>query len=69
MLTILDWSDDSLNAIDSEYIIITGVLLHQKWSTMSGVQQITCIAAIFKNFKQVAAFLFSNLRQPVLRQC
>lgn len=54
ILTILDWTDDSLNAIGSEYIIMehaVGVHLHQKWLTMSGEQQITCIQAISTNIQ------------------
>ncbi|MCJ1382441.1 hypothetical protein MMC17_005554 [Xylographa soralifera] len=59
--TILDWSDDSLNAIGSEYIIMehaVGVQLHQKWPTMSGVQKIACIEAISRNIQQIAAIKF-----------
>ena len=59
--TILDWSDDSSNAIGSEYIIMehaVGVQLHQKWPTMSRKQRITCIKAISKNIQQIAAIKF-----------
>lgn len=59
--TILDWSDDSSNAIGSEYIIMehaVGVQLHQKWPTMSGEQQIACIQAISKNIQQTTALKF-----------
>ncbi len=59
--TILDWTDDSLNAIGSEYIIMehaVGVHLHQKWPTMSGEQQIACIQAISTNIQQIAAIKF-----------
>lgn len=55
---ILDWSDDRSNTVGSEYIITehaSGINLHQKWLEMSVQQQIKCIRAICKNFKQVAA--------------
>ena len=58
---ILDWSDDSSNAIGSEYIIMehaVGVQLHQKWPTMSGEQKIDCIRAIFTNIQQITALKF-----------
>lgn len=35
-----------------------GVQLHQKWPTMSGVQQIDCIQAISINIQQIAAVNF-----------
>ncbi|KAL8860622.1 MAG: hypothetical protein Q9178_002975 [Gyalolechia marmorata] len=35
-----------------------GVQLHQKWPTMSGEQQITCIEAISRNIQQLAAIKF-----------
>ena len=58
---ILDWSDDSTNAIGCEYIIMEhakGVQLHQIWPTMSGEQQIACTGAIVENIKQMAAVDF-----------
>ena len=60
--TILDWSDDSSNAIGSECIIMehaAGVQLHQKWPTMSGEQKIACIHAISTNIQQIAEIEFS----------
>lgn len=59
--TILDWSDDSSNAIGSEYIIMEhaiGVQLHQRWPTMSGEQRISCIHAISTNVQQITAIKF-----------
>ena len=59
---ILDWSDDSSNAIGSEYIImehVEGVQLHLEWPTMSGEQQIACIQAIWINIQQIAAINFT----------
>ena len=59
--TILDWSDDSSNAIGSEYIIMehaVGVQLHHKWPAMSREQKIACIRAISKNIQQIAAIKF-----------
>lgn len=59
--TILDWSDDSSNAIGSEYIIMehaAGVQLHQKWPTMSMEQKVDCIRAISENIQQIAAIEF-----------
>ena len=59
--TILDWSDESSNAIGSEYIIMehaVGVQLHQRWSTMSGEQKIACIRAISTNIQQITALKF-----------
>ncbi len=59
--TILDWSDNSSNAIGSEYIIMehaVGVQLHQKWPMMSGEQQIVCIRAISTYIQQIAAIKF-----------
>ena len=58
---ILDWSDDSSNAIGSEYIIMehaVGIQLHQKWPMMSGRQQIDCIQAISMSIQQMAAIEF-----------
>jgi hypothetical protein len=52
---ILDWSDDVLNVIGSEYIIMehaAGVQLHQKWQVMSGEQKISCIDAIYRKVKE-----------------
>jgi len=58
---ILDWSDNSSNAIGSQYIIMehaVGIQLHQKWPTMSREQKIICIRAIFTNIQQIAAIKF-----------
>ena len=58
---ILDWSDDALNTIGSEYIIMehaAGVQLHQKWPIMSGEQQIRCIDAIYRKVKEVVDMKF-----------
>ncbi|KAL9576096.1 MAG: hypothetical protein Q9212_007389 [Teloschistes hypoglaucus] len=58
---ILDWSDDSSNAIGSEYIImehVAGVQLHQKWPVMSAKQKFVFIQAISKNVQQIAAIDF-----------
>ncbi len=58
---ILDWSDDSSNAIGSEYIImehVVGVRLHHKWPTMSLKQQLRCIRAIAENIGRIAALTF-----------
>ncbi len=59
--TIIDWSDDSSNAIGSEYIIVEqamGVQLHQKRPAMSGELQIACIQAISMTIQQIAAIKF-----------
>ncbi len=58
---ILDWCDNSSNAIGSEYIIMehsTGVQLPHKWSTMSGEQQIRCIMALMENVQQMTSIEF-----------
>ncbi|KAL8829820.1 MAG: hypothetical protein Q9170_005999, partial [Blastenia crenularia] len=58
---ILEWSDDSTNAIGSEYIIMEhakGVQLHQIWPAMSLEQQVACTGAIVENIKQMAALDF-----------
>ncbi|KAI4157290.1 MAG: hypothetical protein LQ342_008408 [Letrouitia transgressa] len=58
---ILEWSDNSTNAIGSEYIIMEhakGVQLHQLWPAMSLEQQVACTGAIVENIKQMAAIDF-----------
>ncbi|KAL3422795.1 hypothetical protein PVAG01_04542 [Phlyctema vagabunda] len=58
---ILDWSDDSSNAIGSEYIImnhVEGVQLQQRWATMSGSQYTRCVQSVCMTMKQLAALEF-----------
>ncbi|KAJ5144279.1 hypothetical protein N7526_001787 [Penicillium atrosanguineum] len=53
---ILDWSDDAMNCVGSEYIVmehVSGVQLHQKWPYMSGDQKVKCIDAIYRKLKEV----------------
>lgn len=60
---ILDWSDDSSNPIGAEYIIMphaTGVNLKDRWSTMTGAQQVEFIPALMKMMKEVAAIDFPD---------
>ena len=57
----MDWSDESANAIGSEYIIMQharGVQLHQRWPAMSLEQQLQCTGAIVRYMKQVADINF-----------
>ncbi|KAI0999343.1 hypothetical protein K3495_g8853 [Podosphaera aphanis] len=58
---IIDWNDDPLNPIGSEYIIMehcTGTLLHQRWPTMDIRQQIKCMEAIYQIVKEMASIKF-----------
>ena len=52
--TIFDWSDDSLNSIGCEYIIMDhapGVQLQQKWPHMAGDEKVRCVDAIYQKLK------------------
>lgn len=58
---ILDWKDDALNPIGSEYIIMehaSGIPLHQKWLTMDVGDQIRCIEAICRKLKEAVDLNF-----------
>jgi len=60
---ILDWSDDTSNAIGSEYLIMehaAGVQLHHIWPTMAGDQQIRCIDAIYQKVKEMVEIEFAS---------
>jgi hypothetical protein len=59
---ILDWSDDAVNIVGSEYIIMehaAGIPLQQKWPYMSGDQKVTCIDAIYKKLREMVDLNFS----------
>jgi hypothetical protein len=68
---ILDWSDDTSNAVGSEYIIMehaSGIPLHDEWPTMDVSNQIKCIEALCQKLKEIVDLNFlSRVRQPVLR--
>ncbi|KAJ5426904.1 hypothetical protein N7465_001974 [Penicillium sp. CMV-2018d] len=59
---ILDWSDDAVNIVGSEYIIMehaAGIPLQQKWPYMSGDQKVACIDAIYKKLREMVDLNFS----------
>ena len=61
MPRILDWSDDRLNPIGAEYIImehVAGVRLHERWPTMNGQQHMLCVKALSIMISEMAAIAF-----------
>ena len=57
----LDWSEDRSNPIGAEYIImehLEGVLLHERWSTMTPHQHMLCVKALSMTLKEMGAISF-----------
>lgn len=58
---VLDWSDDAVNSVGSEYIITehaAGIQLQQKWPYMLGDQKVGFIDAIYKKLREMADINF-----------
>lgn len=58
---VLDWSNDTSNALGCEYIIMDhagGVQLHSKWPGMSGHERTKCIGAIYETLKDLPKLEF-----------
>ncbi|KZF20387.1 hypothetical protein L228DRAFT_232990 [Xylona heveae TC161] len=58
---ILDWNDDPLNPIGTEYIIqehVLGIQLHQMWPTMNSVQHMLCTKALSLAMKKMSSLDF-----------
>jgi len=61
MPDVLAWNDNPNNAIGTEYIIMgraPGVLLHDRWSTMSGKQYVGCVRSFAQLTQQMASLRF-----------
>lgn len=58
---VLDWSNDTSNALGCEYIIMDhagGIHLRSKWPGMSGHERTKCIGAIYETLKDLPNLKF-----------